>query len=206
MFFNLLFLLSLVTGQTTVDAIVATVNDTIICQSDVEKYQQLFPVFRASSETTDHFFNRVLETLIDVRIVDLENLADTGTQENDINLEQTIITRVGSIEQLLQILHQYNMEWNDFKAFIREHAVYERVLREKYASKVTIPFTEIESFYQTEYVPVQKQLKLEPRSLAEMAPLLGQYLRQTRMLEKLEQWLKELKSSYRINIKTRSNG
>ena len=67
--------------------------------------------------------------------------------------------------------------------------------------QIIINFKEIESFYNKEYLPAQKKLKLKPKTLIEMTPLIEKHLRKIRTDEELSDWLKEIRSSHKIENK-----
>jgi hypothetical protein len=70
--------------------------------------------------------------------------------------------------------------------------------------EITIPFSEIENFYNNDYVPSQQRLGLAPQSLVEMAPVIEKYLRQLKTEEQLSAWLNDLRANNKIEIKLRS--
>jgi hypothetical protein len=82
--------------------------------------------------------------------------------------------------------------------------LYEKVLREKFQMEITIPFNEIENFYNGDYFPSQQRLDLAPQTLVEMAPVIEKYLRHLRMEKQLSTWLNDLRSNNTIEIKLRS--
>jgi len=59
-------------------------------------------------------------------------------------------------------LDSFDMEWVDFKDFIKEKVVYERVLNDQLQVKMTIDFKEIENFYYKEYRPQQESWNCSP--------------------------------------------
>jgi hypothetical protein len=101
----------------------------------------------------------------------------------------------------MALLKGYNMEWTDFKDFIKEKVIYEKVLQQQLRVNIIVDFKEIETFYQKQYLPLQKQLELQPLSLIEMAPQIENHLRKEHTQEKLADWLKEIRSSYKIENK-----
>ena len=153
-------------------------------------------------ESEEDFYNRVLNDLINYKVVYLEYREEFTLREEDYNEVQTaVIDKLGSLEKLMNVLQSYDMEWVDFKNFIKEKVIFEKVLEKQLQGKIPIDFKEIEAFYQKEYVPLQKQLELEPRSLIEMAPQIENHLRKVRMQKELAEWLKELRSSHTIENK-----
>ncbi len=204
---SLLLLLTLLqpAAAIIVDEVAAVVNDEVITVSDIDKAIALFPILRERTETERQFYHRVLTDLVHYRMVRLEYGGDFGLGEEDYEQLQTpIIQKAGSLETLQAALQRFDMTWEDFRLFIRDRVIYEKVLREKLPSKLTIDFSDIESFYRQHALPLQKQLGLEPRSLAEMAPVIEKYLRKLRAEQQLGSWLQEMEARYRIEIKLRS--
>jgi hypothetical protein len=182
-----------------IDKIVAVVNEEIITLTDIDKAIQFYPAFRKTQETGEAFYLRVLEDLINYKVIYLEYQEKFTLKEEDYDEVQTaIIEKLGSLDKLMAFLDSYHMEWADFKEFIKEKVVYERVLKEQLQVKITIDFKEIENFYYKEYRPLQEELELQPLSLFEMAPQIENHLRKEQTREKLAGWLKEIRSAYKI--------
>jgi hypothetical protein len=199
-----LFLL-LQPGLILVDKIAATVNEEIITIHDIERAIAFFPVLRQGSEAEESFYFRVLSDLISYKVIALEYGDEFNLGEEDFEFVQMqILQKAGSLENLLAELGNFSMVWSDFEEFIREKVLYEKVLREKFPMEITIPFAEIEEFFNHDYLPSQLQLGLEPRSLAEMAPQIEKYLRKLRTEKQLSAWLNDMRSAYKIEIKLRS--
>lgn len=189
-------------GPILIDKIVAVVNDEIITMIDIDKAIRFYPAFRKARESEETFYLQVLEDLINYKVVYLEFHKEFTLKEEDYNVVQTaVIEKLGSLDKLMEILDSFDMEWVDFKEFIKEKVVYERVLKEQLQVNITIDFKEIENFYYKEYRPLQEELELRPLSLFEMAPQIENHLRKVQTREKLSDWLKEIRSSYKIENK-----
>jgi hypothetical protein len=185
-----------------VDKIAAVVNEEIITYTDIDKYIQFFPIFKKTSETETEFYQRALQDLINYKAVHLEYRDHfVVNQEDFINVQTSIINKVGSYSKLLNLLKDYDMEWEDFKAFIGEKVIYDHVVEKNFQIKINISFNDIEDFYKNQYLPLQKSLELKPKSLIEMAPSIENQLRKDRLEVRLAQWLKEIMSSYNIENK-----
>jgi parvulin-like peptidyl-prolyl isomerase len=197
-----LFSLLLQAEVIAVDRIAAVVNDEIITQSDIDKAIRFYPVFRKKDESDRAFYISVLQDLINYKVICLEYRDEVTPRDEDYTeVETSIIKKVGSYDQLLRLLRRYDMQWRDFKAFIREKVVYEKVLNQKIRLKLTINFQEIQRFYNEQYLPQQRGLGLKPRTLIEMAPLIETKLRKDRIEQELAEWMKEIAASYKIENK-----
>ena len=192
-------------GLILIDKIAAVVNGEVITVSDIEKAIGLYPILRKRSEADDVFYYRVLDELINSKIIYQEYRNEFALTDDDYEQVQSpILLKAGSMEKLRALLKSYDMEWNDFREYIREKVLYEKVIREKFPMKIIIQFKEIEDFYEKEYVPSQRQLNLAPRTLIEMAPIIEKYLRKSKTEERLAGWLADVRSSYKIENKMRS--
>ena len=188
-----------------VDRIAAQVNDQIITLHDIERAVTLFPEPRRENESEDQFFLRKLDDLITYKVVALEFGAEfTANEEDREAVQRQILQKAGSLEALRATLDGFAMSWGDFEAFIGEKVLYEKVLREKFPTELVIPFEEIEEYYTRVFLPSRLQMGLEPQSLVEMAPQIESFLRRQRMEKQLSDWLGEIRSAYRIEIKLRS--
>jgi hypothetical protein len=192
-------------GLILVDKVAATINDEIITVHDIERAIVFFPELRQNNESEEHFYFRVLNDLITYKVIALEYGDEFNLGEEDFEAVQTqILQKAGSLEKLLAELSNFAMSWSDFRAFIREKVLYEKVIKEKFPMEFAIPFEEIEKFYNHDYLPSQLQLGLEPRSLAEMAPQIEKYLRKLGTEKQLATWLGDIRAAYKIETKLRS--
>lgn len=197
-----LFPVSLPAEVIAVDRIAAVVNDEIITQSDIDKAIRFYPVFRKKDESDRAFYISVLQDLINYKVICLEYRDEVTLRDEDYTeVETSIIKKVGSYDRLMRLLHRYDMQWSDFKAFIREKVVYEKVLKQKIQLKMIINFQEIQRFYNEQYLPQQRSLRLKPRTLIEMAPLIETKLRKDRIEQELAEWMKEIAAAYKIENK-----
>ncbi len=185
-----------------IEKIAAVVNEEIITRTDIDKAIQFYPAFRKAQESEETFYLRVLEDLINYKVIYLAYQKDFNLKEEDYDEVQiAVIEKMGSLDKLMTVLKSYDMEWLDFKEFIKEKVIYEMVLKEQLQEKITIDFKEIENFYIKEYRPLQEELELQPLSLFEIAPQIERHLRKVQTQEKLAGWLKEIRSSYKIENK-----
>lgn len=211
LFFLLILLPVLVMAKTTsvteidtimLDKLAATVNEEIITYSDIEKAIRIFSIPQPENQSNTDFYKQVLEDLIDYKVVAIEYRNDMVLEDEDYDLIQSsVIEKNGSLERLNAVLRSYGMEWNDFKAFIREKVAYEKVLDKLVKIKVSIPFSDIENYYNTQYLPSQENIGLQPKSLIEMSPEIETYLRKEQTQQELTGWLKQLRASYKIENK-----
>lgn len=182
-----------------IDKIAAVVDEEIITMTDIDKAIQFYPLFRRAGESEELFYRSVLDDLIAYKVVYLEYRDEFTLKEEDYDeLQTSVIRKLGSLDELMALLKKFDMEWADFKDFIKERVVYEKVLESRFQIRIDIDFGEIETFYNEEYLPLQRGLDLKPSTLIEMAPLIEKHLRKVRTEAQLSGWLNEIKSAHKI--------
>jgi hypothetical protein len=204
MFFKILISLFILFQADTIliDKIAAVVDEEIITLTDIDKAIQFFPLSQAGSKTDEAFYIRVLEELINYKMVYLEYKDEFHLVEQDYEeVQAPVIRKLGSLDKLMKLLKKFDMDWADFKDFIKEKVVYEKVLQEKFLGEIKIDFREIENFYNKKYVPQQQRLTLIPKTLIEMTLSIEKQLKKAHIKEQFSTWLKEMKSSFKIENK-----
>lgn len=185
-----------------VDSIAAVVNDEIITLTDIDKSILLYPTFRLNRQSEQSYYHDILEDLIRYKVVSMEYRNEVSlTAEDFETIQISVIRKLGSLEALMSVLDRFDMEWKDFKDFVEEKVIYEKIIKSKFKMEILIDFIEIEEFYQREYLPMQRKLNLQPKSVIEMTPLIEEHLQKSKREEKLSSWIEELKVSYRIDYK-----
>lgn len=188
-------------NEILIDKLVAVVKDTIISFSDIEKTVLLYPDLRRNKNSESYFYKLILEDMINYRTIYLEYSNEFILNESDYEKVQLqIIRKAGSIQNLNIILESFDMKWNDFRLFIREKVFFEKIIKEKFQFKISILFNDVETFYNNEYVPMQKKLNLTPKSLIDMTAEIKNHLRKIETGKKIENWIKDIKDTYDIRI------
>ncbi len=201
MFFKIIasLLIALQPGAVLVDKIAAVVNSEIITVSDIDKSLFFYSPLKNTGGDDKDLYLIELDNLINYKVVFLEFKDQFKLKREDFeDVQRTMIERYGSLENLVEILRKFDMDMADFKVFLTEKILYDKVIRDKYKLGIIVEFREIEEFYNKEYLPSQRAINLEPKSIIEMAPEIERHLRGEMVLEKLSGWLKNLKSSYSI--------
>ncbi len=189
-------------SEIVVDRIAAVINSEVITLSDIDKSL----LFNASDGNTlnnevDLYLNE-LNKLIDYKIVYLEYRDQFQPTDEDFeNVQLSIIKRYGSLDDVLTALKRFDMDMKDLREFLIEKIIYEKVIKDKFLLGVVIESSEIEKFYNEEYLPSQNRLEIKPKSMIEMTPQIENYLRGNKVKEELTFWLAGLKASYIIENK-----
>jgi len=186
-------------SEILIDRIVAVINNEIITMSDLDLAVKLYPIFRNPNEDDKEYYNRILEELINYKIVFLEYKNEFSiTEQEYYNFQTIIIKKIGSYNNLIKILKKYNMNWEDLKEFIKFKIIYDKVIRNKLQLRIYVNYKDIEDFYKNNYLAVQKSLNLKPKSLIEIAPLIEEHIANIKKKKILNEWIKELRKNFKI--------
>jgi len=201
MFFKIIasLLLLIQPSQIVVDKIAAVVNTDIITMSDIDKSLFFYSSVGSKESGEENLYLRELNNLINYKVVFLEFRDQFVLTEEDFeNVQRSMIERYGSLEEITVILEKFDMDMKDFRMFLTEKIFYEKVIEDKFKLGVVIEFSEIEEFYNNEYLPSQKSIGVEPKSIIEMTPEIESYLRGKKVSKELSIWLEGIKASYSI--------
>ncbi|MCK5222077.1 MAG: hypothetical protein KAR14_10885 [Candidatus Aminicenantes bacterium] len=201
MFFKLIVSLLLLVqpAEIVVDKIAAVVNDEIITVSDIDKSLLLYSPVENSGSYEEDLYLKELDKLINHKVVFLEYKDQFELSEEDFeNVQRSIIERYGSMDDTKRILEKFDMDLKDFRLFLTEKILYEKVIEDKFKLGVVIEFSDIEEFYKNDYLPSRKKLGIEPKSIIDMTPVIENFLRGKKVRKELSQWLEGIKASYSI--------
>lgn len=197
----ILFLTLLQFGMILIDKIAATVNDEVITISDIEKSLFFYPILRNKKESEHDLYLQQLENMVNYKIIYMENKGQFEiTKEDFESIRLSEIKRYGSIESFMNILKNFDMDMNDFMDFVRDKVFFDKVVKEKFKLKIDVKFEEIEDFYKTEYLSLQKKLGMTPLSLIEIASEIEDHLRSKKINKQLSGWISDMRKSYKISI------
>lgn len=201
MFFKLIvsLLLLIQPSEIVVDKIAAVVNEDIITVSDIDKSLLLYSPVGSSGSDEGDLYLKELNKLINYKVVFLEYKDQFELTEEDFeNVQRSIIERYGSLDDTKRILEKFDMDLKDFRLFLTEKILYEKVIEDKFKLGVVIEFSNIEKFYKSDYRPSREKLGIEPKSIIEMTPVIENFLRGKKVRKELSQWLEGIKASYSI--------
>ena len=185
--------------EIVVDKIAAVVNTDIITVSDIDKSLFFYSIAGSAGNDDEDLYLRELNNLINYKVAFLEYKDQFELSEEDFeNVQRSIIERYGSLDNIKKILDKFDMDMKDFRLFLTEKILYEKVIEDKFKLGVVIEFSEIEDFYNKDYLPSRKNLRMEPKSIIEMTPVIERHLRGKKVRKELSQWLEGIKASYSI--------
>lgn len=193
----------------TIDRVVASIGNVPITQSEVETEYRIEVLLQGgelpSAAPGAATLARVRDRLIDQRLLLQEKTTDSLELSGGLDLAQ---------QRLTEFRKQFRSE-EAFHAALRsidmdEHQLFERLLDQqrtlrmidlRFRPIVSVEQAEVEAYYRDTLAPQYARGNKGPApALAEVEGPIREILVQTKINERLEAWLQELRSSHRVRV------
>lgn len=196
-FFILFFFLF--SQRFSLDKIVATIDSDIITLREL-KTSYLLHICSNKGKNPEAVIN-CLNELIDFSIIQKEIAGREEISEEDyIEEEERIISELGGLDKVLNVLNHLDMSWEEFREILSRRIISKKKVENLFYSRVSVSFDEIEEYYKNRYLPVTERLAIPPRSLVEMTSSIEKEIAKEKTKNILDEWIKERKSFHEINI------
>ncbi|MGQ9619098.1 MAG: hypothetical protein ACUVUG_09090 [Candidatus Aminicenantia bacterium] len=199
MSFSLIIIL-LFSQRFLLDKIVATVDTDIITLREL-KTSYLLHICNISKN--DHLSIRnCLDELINYKVIQKEitQQREEIRKEDYISEEERIIKELGGLDEVLEILADLDMSWEEFREILTIKIIATKLIENLFYSRVSVTISEIEDYYNKNYVPAMKKLGINPRSLIEMTPYIEKEIAKDKSQDIINSWLKERKEFHQVKI------
>lgn len=189
--------------QETIDRIVAVVNEEVITLTDL-RIARAFGLFEdKAEEPTKLSFSDILERLIDQKLVIQLSAekASVNVQELDA-YEKRLQERMGE-EKIKEAFQGFGLDWSGLREYIRERLLFESLISRKFGQTVVISLDEMEDFYRNSYFPSQREKGLEPKPMMEMLKEIESTIREKKIKNQVQEWIRNLKKQADIYIRVK---
>ena len=187
-----------------IDRILAVVNDQIITLTDVV-IAESFGIYReADEEHRENARELILEKMIDQKlIIQLTGEEDAGGEKEIEEEIERIRTEIGS-DAFNKTLKRFGLGREDIGEYIREKLLYERIIAKKFSRSIPVSLEEIRTYYETNYVPSQKEEEDEIQPMAEMLDVIEQAIKKEKIEKQVAEWVGNLRRKAEIQVKYKS--
>lgn len=192
-------------GAEVVDRVAAVVGGEAIALSEIDAAVRLEALFnRAEPDAGASPASEVLARLIDRRLV-VQDLALTpfllpDPDEVSAQLRQLREERFLGGLDFEAALHRYGLTETDCRAFLAERIGFERYVSFRFKAGLDADGEAVRAFYEGEYAAVQREAGAAVEPFEAVADAIEQILIERRATELVEERLKELRASQRIEI------
>jgi bifunctional DNA-binding transcriptional regulator/antitoxin component of YhaV-PrlF toxin-antitoxin module len=193
--------LSSVFGQDeTIDRILALVNGQVITLTDVRITKTFGLYEKGRVSATDDTIEEILKKLIDQKLVIQVTRDDASVNREEIDTFLDNISAEMGNDKFREELDNFGMERNDLGSYAYEWILFDRILSSRFDRAVLVTLEEIQSYYETRYVPDQQAQGLEPKSMLDIFDDIETILRKEKSEKQVEEWLQNLRDKADIQI------
>lgn len=198
MSFSIIFFI-IFSQRILLDKIVATVDSEIITLRELKSSYYLHICSRVDKSPKG--IKDCLNELIDFSIIQKEITEGEKVEEEDyVEEEERIISELGGLDTVLEILLDLDMSWDEFRFLLFRKIISKKLVEKLFSSRISVNLDEIEKYYREKYLPITERLKIEARSLIEMTPLIEKEIVKEKTKNVLDEWLKERRAYHEVNI------
>lgn len=179
--------------QEIVDGIVALVNDEVITMSDVHIVSAFGLVSDEGPSARDEGFDRVLDKIIDQKIV-LQLTGDgSPIEENTIEeFRDGIIAKMG-VARFREELEGFGMTSQDLVPYLRERIAYQNVITGRFKTSTAVSLDEIENYYERRYLKERREKGEEAKPLTDVLDEIEEAIKQEKSVKQIEEWINNLR-------------
>jgi peptidyl-prolyl cis-trans isomerase SurA len=203
-----LFLAYTHAGAEVIDRIVATVNGSVILQSDLDEaacYDALLNN-RALADFSDEDRRAILDRLVDQQLLRGQLKSADFPHATESEVTARIAEARKQYPQALTddawraLLARYHITEKDFFAHVQQQIDLMRLVDARLRPAVQIDAKSIEAYYRDQFVPKLKQSGASEVPLAEVSGKIRELLTQQKVSEMLVSWLHTLRSEGEVHI------
>ena len=184
----------------TVDRILALVNGQVITLTDVRIAKDFGLYERGPGFPADATIERVLQKLIDQRLVIQVTRDDTSVNRKEMDAFLTQISEEMGSDRFHRELDKFGLQRNDLEPYAYERILFNRILSSRFDRAVLVTLEEIQAFYETRYLPDQRNKGIEPQSMLDIFDDIEAQLRREKSEEQVEEWIQNLREKAEIQI------
>ena len=187
------------TEAVIIDKIAAIVNEDVITQSEVDATGKLELRLAGLPKTESTLQNR-----IDFHLA-LQQLKTQPpvllTEEEIQSAYDSIRLRYGGDEELVAFLGSIGMSRDDLLQEIRDQLTIRKFIRDRFRPFVNITLEDAEDYYEKVYKPAGEMLARDVPPFAEVFPEIQNLLVESKIQDRIAEWVQEIRKNARINIK-----
>ena len=182
-----------------IDKIAVIVNDAVITQSELEAMEKLD--LRLSGIPRK---DSILQERIDFHLALQQLKTQPPVLVPEEELEDAITSfqlRHGGEEELNEFLSTIGINREDLIVEVRNQLSIRKFIRDRFRPFVNITLEDAEDYYEKVYRPAGEMLAKEVPPFAEVFSEIQNLLVDSKIQERIAEWLEEMRKEARINIK-----
>ncbi len=192
-------------SATSIDGIAARVGNDVLTESQVRELEDYQKLVEGKAQPRA----QVLDELVDQWVVATDALATKFPHPTsaEVSLEfETLLKQFPSREEFQTHLAQVGLTQDQVRQVISDQLYYARFLDYKFHAVAQVTASEIQSYYQQDFLPQLQKRGLSVPPLTQVEAQIRQLLTQEDINERAAQWLEQAKARLRIIIQPVGGG
>ena len=184
-----------------IDRIVALVDEQVITLTDL-KIAEAFGLYEDElEEESDKRLFRLLERIINQKIVITATSEDIIIEEEEIEAELKKAEEKLGTGEFQRRLEEFGLRLESLKTYFKEKILYQNILSRRFGQGVPVNLEEIENHYRQIYIPSQEKKRLKPRPMMEILDEIESAIKQEKIKKQKTDWINNLKKQAEIEIR-----
>jgi hypothetical protein len=175
------------------DRLLAVVNEEAITLTDV-RIAEAFHLFGDNPEETAGMTRfQILNKLIDRKLIIRLSSGSLSFPDEALDARvQRIIDRMGTA-QVREKFMQFGIRWNDLKAYVREFALYDEIIFQRFNKSIFVSLKEIEDYYNDVYIPSRRRDGMLIKPMVEILDEIERAIKREKIASRVDEWIANLR-------------
>jgi hypothetical protein len=184
-----------------IERIVALVDEQVITLTDLNIVEAFGLYEDELEEGSDKRLFRLLEKMINQKIVITATSEDFSIDEEEIEAELQKVTEKLGPREFQMRLNEFGLGLEDLEVYLKEKILYQNILSRRFGQGMPVSLAEIENHYQQIYIPSQEKKGLRPRPMMEILDEIESAIKQEKIKKQKTDWINNLKKQAEIEIR-----
>jgi len=124
------------------------------------------------------------------------------TEDRYIKFQENLIKSFNGLENLQKKLSRFDLTLERLNKYIKEYLTFESIKEKYLLQKIVLKFSQIQDYYNNQYVPEQKKLGLPVKPITEVIPLIKRKIKLQKSDKIEKNWAQEIISHYKVEYLT----
>ncbi len=187
----------------TIDGIAATVDNTVITLSDLDRLEAIALLPRRADESVDQHRDRILQHLI-ARMLqrrDIRRFSDVGVNRQPVDrMMEEVIARHGSREAFERVIAEAGLNETDVRELVSAEVEVRTYIDERFAPHLFVPQEDIERYYDGPWSQQRREQGLAIPPISEVRERLRDVLRAEQLSAEVDRWTRQLRSRANVDV------
>jgi hypothetical protein len=183
------------------DCILAVVNSRVITLTDV-KIAEAFGLYAEEIKGKEgNSFRLILEKVIDQKAVIGYVREAAAVGRDEVEFEWRRLSEGERVLEFQQILDRFGLKKADLESYLQEKLLYQKIIADRFSQSVTVTLSEIETYYEREYIPSEKEKGRAGLPLVQVLDEIEIRIKRDKIARQVVSWIESLRAQADIQVR-----